>query len=698
MKIFPARCRNSCVVISCVLFAAGVLPGRADPGAKVTASFSGQIKAVAADTNGVPLELVNRARGALPVILPANAAPHTRQAAHYLAECIEKIGGVRPAVLEKLPEPLPAQAVWVGYQPAMAALFPGVDFSFNHHEEILLTANANHVAITGRDRWDPQYPTMPTQRRFPIENKQQEYGNANAVYTFLQDVLGMRWLYPGKLGTDYPGPEALRILPFAKRQHPQFRARIGLFYQLESGYAKNDICQEWVKHQRLLLDSLHLDGGHYFRDWWDKYGATRPELFALQPDGTRGTYPTDTHRRKLCEGEPAVWNLWLQEQEERLAKYPYYNTFGAMPNDGYYDGHCTDPRSRAWDPDPAATGIRVKLNWAGGVSAEWPPLSDRYVTFANTLGELLAKRFPGKEYRVAANAYGEVGLPLPVRARPRDNVLIIGVHNFHMRHPQDRQKGMKGFADWAAISKNIVWRPNLGNQAGLQWGLPDVPLTQAIEDFRFVAEHGAVGVFFDSLFEHWAPLAPYYYLISQLAWDPKADGNAILEDYYKRCYGPAAATMKKYWQLMEATRQRMVDKVPSRFRAFKIYEFFTAEVVAQAESYLDEAEKLTAADAKYAARVNFSRCGFRYARTIVEIRALMHKLEESKLKDKEVEKAILEKWDGLTKMVAAFPEAAVNFKRFTPGKGNQRVMGLHPVFPTQAKRLRDITDAGLDLD
>jgi hypothetical protein len=395
-----------------------------------------------------PLPLLSANGKALPIFVPSDAAPHTKKAATFLADNIEKIGGVRPEVLESLPNPLPERAIWVGYQPAMDALFPGVDFTFNHPEEIVLAGNENHVAITGSDKWDPKYSSVEG-RRFPITDKQQEYGTANAVFTFLQDIVGVRWLFPGETGTDYPGPEALEITPFQLRYHPQFRSRIGLFTQLERGYIKEDERQDWAMHQRLLLDSLLFGGGHYFKDWWEKYGETRPELFALQPDGTRGTFPEDPQRRKLCEGEPQVWATWLDEMEARFASYPYYKMLYTMANDSYFSGHCTDPRSRALDPDPSETDVRVRVSWADGVSEEWPPLSDRYVNFANKLSELAGERFPDREYFVMMNAYGEVGKPAPVNAKPRDNILVVSVHNFMMRHKAMREAEKKEFEDWA---------------------------------------------------------------------------------------------------------------------------------------------------------------------------------------------------------------------------------------------------------
>lgn len=635
------------------------------------------------------LSLIDQVGRPLMIVLPANPPPFTRQAGHFLAESIQKISGALPEVVEAMPVPPPQRAIWVGYQPGLEKLFPGVDFTYQHPEEIVLAANENHVAITGRDRWDPKHSEFKSER-MTITDMQQEYGTANAVYTFLQDYIGVRWLFPGELGTDYPPAESLRIRPFTYRYHPQFRARVGVFSQLNRSN-KRSIQQDWVKHQRLLLDSFFLEGGHPAKNWWEKYGATRPELFALQPDGTRGTFPKDPESLKICEGEPAVWETWLDEMEARFASYPYWKALPTQANDGYYSGHCTDPRSKAWDPDPKDTDVRIAMNWANGHTEMWAPLSDRYANFANKLSELAAKRFPEREFFVAMNAYGEVGRPAPVKTRLRDNILVISVHNFHMRNPAERTVQMQQFADWAKISKQLIWRPNLGNQAGLQWGFPDVPFHQAMEDFRFVAKHGTMGLFFDMYFENWANLAPHYYLISRLTWNPQEDGDAILDDYFLRCYGPAAPNMKNYWLFLEKTRQHFVDTVQSPFRVALVHNYYTDAVLSQAESYLTEAEKIASQDPKFAARVHFTRCGFTYAKALVEQRRLMSRFEAGKSLDKELEQSISDKWKALGETVSTFPPAAVFFKRMDNAK---RAAGLHPAAPISPKMLKDV--AGLD--
>lgn len=96
---------------------------------------------------------------------------------------------------------MPEKAIWVGYQKGMEKLFPKVDLEFKHPEEILFAANENHLVIAGRDRWDPDFLNVPSgmieqgmSRRGDVQGVQMEYGTANAVYEFLHDKLGVRWL------------------------------------------------------------------------------------------------------------------------------------------------------------------------------------------------------------------------------------------------------------------------------------------------------------------------------------------------------------------------------------------------------------------------------------------------------------------------------------------------------------------------
>jgi len=164
-----------------------------------------------------------------PIVVFKDAPPYTRRAADELAEYIEKISGAKPKVVEGEPEPVPTHAIWVGFQPKLKELFRRADFDFQHPEEILIAANEDHLVIAGRDRWDPDHLVVEGVDQ-TIVGKQQEYGTVNAVYTFLQDYLDVRWLWPGELGEDTIEKKTISFASFEYRYHPQIRARGGVFH------------------------------------------------------------------------------------------------------------------------------------------------------------------------------------------------------------------------------------------------------------------------------------------------------------------------------------------------------------------------------------------------------------------------------------------------------------------------------------
>jgi hypothetical protein len=632
-----------------------------------------------------------------PIIVFKDAPPRTQDAAVKLADYIEKISGKKPAILDGEPKPMPERAIWIGVQPVVKTLFPKTDFDFKHPEETLIAANEKHLVIAGRDRWDPAHMTAKG-RLSTKTGMQQEYGTANAVYTFLCDQLGVRWLWPGE--DDVIKQERIAIAPMEKRYHPQIRARAGLFTKLELGDHKEGPDLEWARLQRVQLDSMELEGGHGFGDWWEKYSKTNPDFFALQPDGTRSPNP-DARHTKMCESNPKVWDQWLANVDEQLRENPTKRLFNVSENDGYGYGHCVCKECQAKDhPD----GEQFPFRWKN-LGEDRPALSDRQVIFANTLARMLKQRYPDKELYVQLLAYG-YSRPAPIAAVPDDNVIIASVSNFPMRGPAEREKAMKQHEDWSKKATHMMWRPNLGNPAGLTWGMPDVAMTQAGEDFRFAADTHCIGIFFDMFWYHWANQGPHYYALAHLAWNPRADVQAVMDDYYQRTYGPAADDLKAYWELLERTRMEFVTAKPGRVRVFDIPEKYTPELLAKAQSHLDAATaKLASADEKYRRRLHFTRCGFEFTKLVVSTRAAMKKFEASKGKDAAAKAQVLANWDRVEVMEKEYPAFAINWHSVfstpgnnagEPGKRSKRTEGLHPDAPLSPRTLKEMQAAGLE--
>lgn len=632
-----------------------------------------------------------------PIIVAKDAPPRTREAAVTLADYIGKISGQKPALLDGEPSPKPERAIWIGVQPAVKAVFSKTDFDFKQPEETLLVASEKHLVIAGRDRWIPGH-TEAKGRLAMKTGIQQEYGTANAVYSFIQEQIGVRWLWPGE--EDVITRERIVVAPMEKRYAPQIRSRGGMLVKASLGDNKETGEEFWARYQRVQLDSMDMSGGHGFGDWWEKYGAEHPEYFAAAPDGTRSAVKPSVSNTKLCASNPKVWQQWLKDISGKVRADPLLRVINVSPNDGYTSGHCTCANCLAWDHP---NGEKMEWGFPGtGLKYQGVSQTDRDVRFANTLARLLKERFPDRELFVLLNAYGLARNP-PLGIKPDDNVIISSVANFHMRSPKDRKLPMQQHTGWAKVAKHLMWRPNLGSQAGLSWGMPDVAMTQAGEDFQFVAVQHGLGLYFDLFWMHWATQGPHYYTLAHLAWNPQTDVAALMDDYYQRGFGPAAAEVKAYWQLMERTRMEFVAAEPSRHRAFDLPKKYTPELFAAAQAHLDAAKaKLTSADAKYQRRLHFIQCGLDYAKLVVDTRAWMQKLEASKGKDAEAKARVLENWTRAAKMKEDFPEHAINWWAVfrAPGggggDGNKRVMGLHPDAPLSGRTLRELREPGLE--
>ncbi len=614
-----------------------------------------------------------------PLVLFADAPPLTRKAAVELADYIEKTCGARPEVIDGDPKPLPERAIWVGFQPVLKTLFPKTDFDFKHPEEILIAANEKHLVIAGRDRWDPKHLVVEA-KRDTVNGIQREYGTANAVYTFLQDYLGVRWLWPSALGEDIVPRKTIAFAPFVHRYHPQLRARSKLFgFSVLLRHSAYGHSGDWARRQRIQLDSLDVHPGHAFKDWWERFHKTQPEYFALQPDGTRSGFPAP-ELAKLCVSNPDVWNQWMADVEQQIRHNPNLTVFHAAPNDSYGSGHCVCEKCRAWDHPEA--DLRPFI-WQGRTERA-VALSDRDVKFANMCARLLKSRYPDEDYHVSMNAYGNAR-PAPLKTVPDGNVMVSNVANNFWSLDIPDKDCLKGktysqhYADWGKLTENQVWRPNTGNPAGWQNALPDAPVERVMASFQFAMDNHCMGVIVDMVWEHWATQGPLYYVLGQMTWNPSQDWRVVLNDYYQRGFGPAADEVKDYWTLLEESRNRKVDQYPGEENGYA--EVYNKAFFDRAYGLLDQATKKAAnAPDIYRERVGFLRVGLDHTRLITELRGLSLRMLQSGGEDADVADQVRAKWEEVERNSDRLPYA-IHWPTIRPNNTRMARGGLfHPDF------------------
>lgn len=580
-----------------------------------------------------------------PIIVRADVSPRTMFAVEELAAYVEKITGVKPPILKGAPKTTPNKAVWIGLHDEFKSLFPELNLTLKI-EETVIVSNVQHLAIFGSDELPQGFQNVIFHNR-SIPNAQRSYGTINAIYSFLQDYLEVRWFWPGELGEDYPSKKTLNFKTAEVRYTPQMTWRSGIIMTSRPGWNKNDFATDlWTQRQRMFFSADFINAGHPFNDWWIKYAETNLDVFALNERGHRNPI-LEPRTVKLCVSNEKVISLWLNEVQEIISQNPFMSIFSVNENDSYNQGHCTCENCIKWDQ------VRV--------SEKVKNLSDRHILFANKMVEALRKQYPKRnDLKVLYFAYGN-NRPLPIKERLDKNVGVVSVANFHLRRKStldESESSVKEYLDWSKMSDLVYWRPNIGNPVGFRWGLPDVAFNQIFDDFKFVADNNCRGVFFDSYPNHWSTQGIQYYMAGQLSWNPRLDKKVILDDYFARLYGPASVEMSTIWEMCEITRSSLFETHGDAAARFFIHEAYNKAWFQKVKQLLHAAKlKVKGASIKYLQRIEFAEYGLVFTEKMVEIRSLMVEFEKTAKQNENVNRA----WEDMSIYAQSAPKYAINF-------------------------------------
>lgn len=525
------------------------------------------------------------------MITAGNISPRTWIALKDLETVISKL----PANVQSY---LASFNIYVGWFDNYPLMFPGIDIKLDKPEKVYILRNENDVAIFGRDVPDVPF-TSPDRAGNPILNTQHEYGTINAIYTFIKEYLGVLFFYPGDSGMYIPDTI---LLPENNTVYaPSIRDRDSAFHLCSFASNKGSKADKlWSARNRVLHDSLNTNPGHAFGDYWERFGTTHPEYFALiETTGKREPWKGNARIVKMCITNPGLHQQWLVDVEQDLLTNPNKMVFSAAENDGWNTGFCS-----------CENCMQI------GTQREQ---TKRQIWFANTLARLLRKKYPGKY--VSILAYGHSRIPPEPTVRIERNVIIAGVHNFLLRNDSDsdeRTVMMYQYAGWAAVARNLVFRPNIGNPGAIcgSQGMADFDLPEVIADFAFLRKHGCVGLWFDLFWMHWATQFPLYWVVAQLAYKPKQDTQRLLSQFYSRCFGPAEESMRAYYQLLQDTRRKMITEVAAKNRKPYLSLYFTPELFGQLEVLITTAKGI-AANTQYEPRVSMAADGLTFMKSFV---------------------------------------------------------------------------------
>ena len=487
-------------------------------------------------------------------------------------------------------------------------------------------------------------------------------GTLFGVYDVLENNMGVRWLWPGRLGEVVPKQKSIslnvcdasvRPLLLFKRWRLDFEN--GLLGG-KSDFASDEKYREsnrnekiWLRRQRFGRSS-QPNYHHAFTTWWDKYGKANPEYFNMLPDGTRrpdprlGGSPEIVH---MCVSQPALCDRIVENWKADDAP----ESLNLCENDT--DGACTCPNCMAWDVpvpgDPAPFDQRLKRakelfdNPQPGI--RWPRMigtvSDRYARYLRTVYGKAAEIRP--DVKVYFYAYSNYRKP-PLQTKLDRNVIIgivppaIFPYNKH-----ESEEFRRDWTGWSNAGCSLFLRPNYTLQGH------DFPVFYARtlgEDLKFAMHHSMRGVDFDSLTGQYATQGPTLYVLSKILNHPDESVEKVLDEFYS-AFGPAQSAVKEYfdyWEQIsspydyaaECQLERKNKKYGANELAFYGYasDIYTPDVMKHGWALLDRASKLAASEPMASLRVDWLVKGLKHVDlTLAVAKARAHAVDTGETAD-----------------------------------------------------------------
>jgi len=423
-------------------------------------------------------------------------------------------------------------------------------------------------AIRDKGQDPSAFTLMVGQDRISIRGLSAE-GTLFGAYELLEQ-LSVRWFMPGELGLVVPNAKTITVKTQQTIQVPSFPSR----------HLQGIGAPEWETRQRLAgpqFPSSHGIPGFGGRQAEELF-KEHPEFFSLN-DGQRKT-------RQVCISNPEVLSRATEATRQYFRDNPDAQWIGMGANDGR--GFCECQKCRALDGGDA------------DAFGDYESMTDRYVWFFNQVLNGIKDEFPDK--RIGFYAYSVYNRP-PVKVQPDPRIVpAVALITLCRRHGMDNpicpEKSYEQWiiSEWGRIVPEVYYRGYWFNLADP--GLPFFMISRIRQEVPLGKKLGIAGWRTETPPE-WAGSCPSRYIACRLMWDHTADVDALMQDFYQKFFGPAAAPMRRYIEMMDRSGYEADYHTGSSWDTDLVY---PAGLRAAARKALNEAARL-ARTGLYAKRV-----------------------------------------------------------------------------------------------
>lgn len=409
-------------------------------------------------------------------------------------------------------------------------------------DSFIIKAKGSRVFIAGVD--DPTADLAKGIRRGNVARR--EHATLFGVYEFLHRHAGVRFYFPGELGTYVPRRTEIVVPEGEVATSPAFAYRDCYLsgagtYPGVGGSSAAQRSAKALYMLRLRESTFRIPcchGQNQFRIA-ERFSETHPEYFQLRGDGTRcvGTkFDHGWQGRQLCHTSP-VWDVFRRETVERVRKGEEW--VDVMPQDGMSPCRCEKCQQVFNTTNfTLSSGYATELIWSNTVSVA------KAITAAGLKGG------------VAQMAYGTYR-DIPSVEIPENVAVVLAVGGpWSESHPDIRDRQIDFVRGWAEkLGRKVawIWTYPMKNYGRLQ--APNVPQHAPrayIEFYRRAAPY-IDGSFVESNQGEDSILYNYlnYYVWSRFAWDNSEDVEQLLSEHHRLMFGAGAAAMTEFFDGLE---------------------------------------------------------------------------------------------------------------------------------------------------
>jgi len=532
---------------------------------------SGMPKSVELVKNGKPLAIIVSTSGEMDAKSPGakskiDGTPKSAgdaQAATLLVDWIKKMTGAELQIVSRPVEGV--SALFVGRAALDAGLnLDGIASPSGEGNRII--CDGSRILLAGRS----------------------DIATLKAACRFLEE-LGCRYFMDGPLGEVYPRTNRLVVGAFEITEKP------GLLMRNAKGPSwRADLWKVWNGGEGDRFNHAHSWGSYIEPGLFEEH----PEYFAMTASGER--------RRGdwLCTSSPELREYFAARVISRIqagTKHP-----SISPPDGR--GYCQCSACRAQDhPDSVEPS-------SGAVS-----VSARYADFFDFVGRRVAEKCP--DSILSFYCYADYTQPANLGRRLSPNLCaVIAPIRYCRLHPigdpgcPGRRQQADMIEGWGREVPRLGYYNYMYNLADATY--PFFKFTACKREFPYLAARG-LQVMTLEVISNWHIYGPQIYLGLRLAYDPQADPEAIMEDYWQRFYGSDAAPfMKEYWMSIDSA----VVELKTHAGGFHgIRQAYTPKLLRQCGHLLSQAARAAEGDPVFSQRVALHSEGWRSA---VEMRQL----------------------------------------------------------------------------